>query len=494
MKKFFKSILSLALLVFVVVGLTACKTPISSTTVDISKTMVGGKSSNGGTAVVYGDYLYYINGTQTNDGTNGRGVTQGAICKIKYDAATGEIEKDAEAEIVVSDLVGYEDGSIYIFGDFLYYTTPNNEVNYQGTTLYGKTDFKRYDLVNGGTYGIYTTYKNDSSETVEYAYYIVADDLYLVVYENVSKTLTSIKIGDSCETVYKISDVESCMLSSNNGLRVDENVVDANNFVFYTKAPSIEVDGYDEGSKVYKTAPNKNNSVWMGNKSTDDEWCHNIVKLLAIKGGKLIYSDESVLPNGETLIYAQSIGENSKLEFKADDVISSNPYNGDDDMIMFSDNGSDVSIIAYSSSSYQIVYIQKESGENVPHRIIGFDEETTVDFVSLEKIKEIKKDDAGTVLSEDEVEYLIYTVTDSSNVSLYKLEVKRNGVVATSPKLEQIVDSSEMLATNGLIMPKTIGNNIFVIAKDSDKNAYLYMLDISKEVDSDNKLVKVGNK
>lgn len=494
MKKFLKSIISLALLVFVVFGLSACKTPLSSTTVDISKTIVNGKSSNGGTAVVYGDYLYYINGTQKNDGTNGRGVTQGAICKIKYDKTTGEIEKDAEAEVVVSDLVGYEDGSIHIFGDFLYYTTPNNEVNYQGTTLYSKTDFKRYDLVNGGTHGIYTTYQNNSSETVEYAYYIVADDLYLLVYENVSKTLISIKIGDSCQTAYKISNVESCMLSSNYGLRVDENVVDANNFVFYTKAPSIEVDGYDEGSKVYKTAPNKDNSVWMGNSSTDDVWNHNIVKLLAIKDGKLIYSDESVLSKGETLIYAQSIGENSKLEFKATDVISSNPYNGEDDMIMFSDNGGDVSIIAYSSTSYQIVYIQKESGVNIPHRLIGFDAKTTVDFVSLEKIKESKTDDSGAVIGEDEVEYLIYTVTADSKVSLYKLEVKRNGVVTTSPKLEKIVDSSVMLATNGLIMPKTIGNNIFVVASDSDKKAYLYMLDISKEVDDDNKLVKVGNK
>jgi len=493
MKKFFKLVISFSLLVFVVFGLTACKTPISATTTSDAKTLVNGKATNGGTTAVYGEYLYFINGTKTNDGSGSRGTTQGAICKIKYDAIAGTIAEDAEAEVVVSDLVGFEDGSIFIIGDFLYYTTPNNEVNYQGTTLNYKTDFNRYDLVHGQTHGIYTTYLNDSSEVASYAYYIVGDELYLLIFENVSKTLTSVKIGDSCEIAYKISNVESCVFSDNYGKRIDEDIVDANNFVFYTKAPSIAVDGYDEGAKVYKTAPNKDNSAWMGNTSTDDVWKHNIVTLLAVKNGKLVYSDESVLEKGETLIYAQAIGESTKLEFKKADVISSKPYNAEGDMILFESlSTAGVSILAYNATSYEIVYIQKEAGIDVPRRIIGFGEETDVDFVGTANITEVEKDGDGNVLSETEVEYLLYTVTASSKVTLYKIEVKRAGEVVTSPKLEVVVDSDSMIAINGLVMPEVIGNNLFVVAKDEDENAYLHMIDLSKETGEDNKLVFVG--
>ena len=492
MKKFFKTIISLALLVFVVCGLTACKTPISATTTSDAKSIVGTKSTNGGMTAVYGEYLYFVNGTKTNDGSSSRGTTQGAICKIKYDAEAGKVAEDAEAEVVISDLVGFEDGSIYIFGDFLYFATPNNDVNYQGTTLNYKTEFKRYDLVNGGVHGIYTTHLNNSSETASYAYYVVGDELYLLVYENVSKTLASVKIGDSCSVAYKISNVESCVFSDNFGKRVDENVVDANNFVFYTKAPSIAVDGYDTGAKVYKTAPNKDNSVWMGNTSTDDVWKHNIVTLLAVKNGKLIYSDESVLTNGETIIYAQSIGESTTLEFKEEDVISSKPYNADGDMILFEENGDGVSIIAYNSTSFEIVYIQKESGIDVPHRIIGFGESTDVDFVGTAVISENEVDGDGNVVSSTEVEYLLYTVTASSKITLYKIEIKRAGEIVTSPKLEVVVDSDVMIAMNGLVMPEVIGNNLFVVAKDEDENAYMHFIDLSKEANDDNKLTFIG--
>ena len=498
MKKFIKSILSISLLVLVVFGFTACKTPLSSTTIVDDKSIVDGTSTNGGTTAIYGDYLYFINGQKTNDGTSSRGTTQGAICRVKYDLEAGKVAEDAKVEIVVSDLVGYEDGSINIFGDFLYYTTPNNNKNYQGTTLYSKTDFKRYDLVNKNSYTLYTTHLNNSSEYVDYAYYFVDDSLYLLVYESVSKTLTSLKIGNSTELVYRINDVESCVFSNNNGKRVDENVVDANNFVFYTTKPSIAVDGYEDGSKVYKASPSKKgSSVWMGNKSADDLFTFKFVSLLSIQNGKLIYSAEWI--TGDTFIYAQSIGESSKLEFNDSDKISGNAYEDEKDLILFDEleNGS-VSVIAYDSTSYQIVYVEKENGENVPHTIIVFGKETEIDFVGKVTVNEIEKNEDDEIIKDDEVEYLLYTITESSKVTLYKVEVKRNGVIAISQNakdVEVVIDDGDgMIAMNGMIMPETIKNNLFIIANDKDKNAYMHYVDLSKTVDDDNKLTFIGKK
>ena len=98
MKKIFKSIISLSLAVFVLFGLTACNSPLSSTTVDDSKTVVNSVSTNGGMTVVHGEYLYFVNGTQTNNGSNSRNVTQGSICRIGYDSELKQVKKDSDVE------------------------------------------------------------------------------------------------------------------------------------------------------------------------------------------------------------------------------------------------------------------------------------------------------------------------------------------------------------------------------------------------------------
>lgn len=494
MKKFLKIITSLSLAFFVLFGLTACKTPLSSTTVSDEKSIVNSKSTNGGITAVRGEYLYFVNGTVENDGTSSRGNTQGSICRVKYDNVAGKVAEGAEVEIVVSDLVGYDEGSINIFGDFLYYTTPCDSVNYNGTALNYKTEFKRYDLVNNQTYSLYTSYLNDSSEVVSYSYYIVGDELYLLIYEDVTATITSLKIDDSTSVAYKIEDVTSCVFSDNFGKRVDENVVDANNFVFYTKAPTIAADGYDEGSKVYKTSPNKDNSKWIGNESADDIK-HNKVEILSIKNGKLIYSDESDITN-KTFIYAQAIGENTMLSFADEDIISHKAYDSEDDMILFDEQADgSVSVVAYNSTSYQIVYIQKESGENVPHTIINFGEETKVDFVGTTSLSVDEINAEGNVVETNVIEYLLYTVTDDSDVSLFKIELKRNGEIVTSPNLELLISSDDgMVAMDGLVMPEVIGNNLFVMVEYENDNkksegVYLHFADITKEIDEeDNKL------
>ena len=54
MKKIIKSILSISLLVLVVFGFTACKTPLSNTTIIDEQSIVEGTSTNGGTTIIYG--------------------------------------------------------------------------------------------------------------------------------------------------------------------------------------------------------------------------------------------------------------------------------------------------------------------------------------------------------------------------------------------------------------------------------------------------------
>ena len=50
------------------------------------------------------------------------------------------------------------------------------------------------------------TVKNDAEETISYSYYVVGDNLYLVVYEKNNATITSLKMGKEVETAYVLEE------------------------------------------------------------------------------------------------------------------------------------------------------------------------------------------------------------------------------------------------------------------------------------------------
>ena len=118
MKKFFKGLL-LSVLAFVCVfAFSACGDPISDTTVDLSKVEISnGQTTNGGITTIYNGYLYFINGTKTNDGKSATGNKRGAIARVKIDAE-GKLD-ETTYEILVDDLVGFSNGSLYFFGDYM---------------------------------------------------------------------------------------------------------------------------------------------------------------------------------------------------------------------------------------------------------------------------------------------------------------------------------------------------------------------------------------
>ena len=124
----------------------------------------------------YNGYLYFINGTKTNDGTGNQTgkVVKSAIYKAKCDE-DGNVVLNSDGSIaqisqVVSSLVGFSNGSLHIFGNYLYYTTPNNGKNNKGEVLYYQTCFYRYDLTTGASQRIYTTVQNSTSEEIQFTY------------------------------------------------------------------------------------------------------------------------------------------------------------------------------------------------------------------------------------------------------------------------------------------------------------------------------------
>ncbi|HKL73646.1 MAG TPA: hypothetical protein VJ903_02005 [Clostridia bacterium] len=88
--------------------------------------------SNGGMAVAYGDYLYFINGYAGADVDNTFGkVVKGAILRV--DLVSGK-PSGTPITIVPKNVYGTdkEYGGLYIVNDYIYYSTPNSEKDSTG--------------------------------------------------------------------------------------------------------------------------------------------------------------------------------------------------------------------------------------------------------------------------------------------------------------------------------------------------------------------------
>ena len=128
MRKSFKKIIAVATAALMTAGalsLAACGTDF--------KTPQGGPAasdaveSNGGFVVAKGNYYYFINGVEsyTADNTYGTPV-KGALYRIKKEDVKA---KRNTAERVVPSIMSsgtYTNGGIYVYGDRVYYTTPND--------------------------------------------------------------------------------------------------------------------------------------------------------------------------------------------------------------------------------------------------------------------------------------------------------------------------------------------------------------------------------
>lgn len=186
-----KKVISLILTVLLVVSLAACSGWQSNVS-DYS----GEVSSNGGFAVVKGDYVYLVNGSidYTAENTFGK-VVHGGIIRVK----TSDIGTDfAKAEMVVPKMVYTEysgEGSgIFIAGDYVYYPTPSDKKSNIGTIKNTEMEFWRTKLDGTDSTIILTV---DTLDT-PYRFFADGSDVYLTVYKTV-------KNDDDVEESYLIT-------------------------------------------------------------------------------------------------------------------------------------------------------------------------------------------------------------------------------------------------------------------------------------------------
>ena len=262
MKKFY-SCLVMMLLVCVMIFSACGKTPAMKGEQPNTNANTFG---NGGKSVVKDGYIYYVNGfLETSDydelSENKLGeVEKGAIYRAKLDNA-GKIIKDengflVETEAIVKKVVGFDKGSFYIIGDYIYYTTPHNQKDSSGDLREDFVDICKIRIDgNAETNTKLYTVSNISTD-FDWTVYTMSGKTYVAFIEANSSTEANsaetkvVKVIDakSKKVVTKIENATSVKLFKQNDYLTEESdLVDGNQYVYYTREVTEEDSFYHNG-------------------------------------------------------------------------------------------------------------------------------------------------------------------------------------------------------------------------------------------------------
>ncbi len=182
--------------------------------------------SNGGFVVEKGNYVYFINGvdTYTSDNTYGTPV-KGSLMRI----AKSDLEAGSNtAETVIPSLMVAADytSGIYIFGDRVYYATPNNVRNTSGVIENDYLDFKSARL--------------DGSD-IE-SYFNVADNATVYRYTEVEGTVYLVYESDSELHSYNTETGTDTLLAKDVVEYVVDTAASGNPYIYYTMTVTMDID------------------------------------------------------------------------------------------------------------------------------------------------------------------------------------------------------------------------------------------------------------
>lgn len=171
-------ILAICLLtVITVTGIAACT---ENTDRDPVKTDLNGAtlSDNGGMAVKYGNYIYFINGYAGETAANAFGeVIRGSICRTTLKNGVPDYKS---VEIIVPKNIYGEDtsyGGIYIVNDYIYYNTTstdkdsNRDYKYdEGVLMRTKIDGSSSEVIKEFNDNDIALYAGDNSKYLAYVF------------------------------------------------------------------------------------------------------------------------------------------------------------------------------------------------------------------------------------------------------------------------------------------------------------------------------------
>lgn len=203
--------------------------------------------SNGGMAVLKGDYLYYVNGFKSYEGLEkdkdnvwGKQVI-GSIYRVKVDANNTILHDEdgflTKSEVVVPQIVGTENVCFYIFGDYIYYATPNMQNDKNGNLLNARSNMCRVNIDGTDNKVLYTT--DTTLTSANWTMFELDGTVYMVVYDGTKIVGINANAKKPSATTMASNITSVGLIKTDKYLPTDainnQTIEGVNNYVYYTR-------------------------------------------------------------------------------------------------------------------------------------------------------------------------------------------------------------------------------------------------------------------
>lgn len=305
-------------------------------------------SSNGMVVVQKGNYLYFVNGLVSTSNLTGSAnkygeVEYSALYRTELDNS-GKLQYDEDgkliADVLAPKVVGFENGAFYIFGNKIYYASPNTEKNSSGEIDYTQTDFYVSNLDGTNVKHLYKT--GVASTSFKFAFYAVDDSVVLAVYDSADLFMID------CNTK-KVTLVAEGVANVIMPSLTEQASQDGDNFVYYTRS-STDDDKVARGNILAMASlKDKSEKVCLTNATY-------VVK--AFQSDTLIYTKKG--QNDEYACYYKISFANDTLDKNTEKQISTQEFTNEPLLLNF-ENGNYRGMIVKNESGY-LTYIKSTSG------------------------------------------------------------------------------------------------------------------------------------
>lgn len=247
-----------AISVLSLTALSACGTKWSGVSKDNSYESV---SSNGGFVVETGDYVYFVNGVSAYTANNTFGsVVKGSLQRIKKTDLSAHNYSSTETVVPSVIYSGRYNAGIYIYGDYVYYTTPTTAKNIDGEVQNSKLDFKRTRLDGKNT--TEKQFFRSDSNSIDYRYVEVDGTVYILyvldenLYGTSAKNIHAVNCSTGKNTLLAYN-VGSCFFDTEDAenpyvyytMGVYANILDSSSQVRYNQIYRVRADEQRDSEK-----------------------------------------------------------------------------------------------------------------------------------------------------------------------------------------------------------------------------------------------------
>ena len=435
-------------------------------------------SDNGGMAVKYGNYIYFINGYAGETALNTFGdVVRGAICRVTL-KEDGEPDYKTVKTIVPKNVYGEDKtyGGIYIVGDYIYYNTTSTDKN-------SKREYK-------STEGVLTRTKIDGSVT-ETVKEFDDNDISLYAGDNssyllyaIDQKLYTLNAKNNEIKHITVSNAADQKLAGNSGYVAYKCFGD---YAFYTMYNYADESKYSQDYFVYmcnlktgKYTKIVDSDIYNGN--TDRKILYKTTIISAdIDGDKI------------TLFYSKANNETtSKTTYCSIELNVENPvfdrtkevtykYSDENTAFYKLDNGY---VLGFKAQNFEVF---NSDGTKTEKADLSFDANTESKNLTFKFGSDITVVD----LVENETEVYVTYIVDST-FTYCKLfnKVKEGNNTVYKPAKENVVKFSKVKYDSSYVTYDIIGNNIYYFNSDKANNAYYYRIpSFTESIDSS----EIGN-